>query len=320
MHYNSHSRSRTSSPDSAHDSGYCSSLSLDEDSPLSPKSQVLPKNRKKLEKRNGHWRMNSYEYQSQDNDREAEREPILQQAGRRAADDGHGRRLDPKRTFTGIQNKTKPTWYTSRVYGKALERKEKSEGVTDLQRSMAPVIRRPSPSPSKSMIEKGVRPSAGSRKKSTLLHPSPPPPPSTLTSSKNTTEICRETSPVRRGRKPSTLLHPSSPPTPRAEHTPMLRSPRHRSPTPLGIPTSSERQPTPTPLRIHLRKPSVLHSCFSDSDSASDDEAEDDVWSMESVDGAARDKNGAILARTALVARAVRVRVGSPRLKKGVHV
>jgi hypothetical protein len=324
MRYNSRSRSRTSSPDSAHDSGYCSSLSPDEDSPLSPKSQVLPKNRRKLEKRNGHWRMNSYEYQSQDNDREAEHEPILQQTGRGAADDGHGQRPDPKRTFTGIQNKTKPKWYTSRVYGKALERKEKSEGVTDLQRSMAPVIRRPSPSPSKSMIAKGVRPPAGSRKKSTLLHPSPPPPASTLTSITSTTVTCRETSPVRRGRKPSTLLHPSPPPTQGVEHTPMLRSPRHRSPTPLGIPVSSERQPTPTPLRIHLRKPSVLHSCFSDSDSASGGETEDgnvgagdDVWSVESAGGAARDKNGAILAQTALVARAVRVRVESPGLKKG---
>jgi hypothetical protein len=38
---------------------------------------------------------------------------------------------------------------------------------------------------------------------------------------------------------------------------------------------------------------------------------------VESAGGAARDKNGAILAQTALVARAVRVRVGSPGLKKG---
>lgn len=304
MRYNSRSGSPTSSQDSATDSGYGS---IDDDSPLSPKAEVSSKRRQLRKDSKGHWRTQSYEYQSEDNDHKAEILPILHM---RDPDNMHEWKPDPKRTFTDIETRSKPKWYTSRVYGKALAGKEKSEGVTDLQRSMAPVIRRASPSPSPSLS----RPSAGPRKKSTLLHPSPP---TSTPTSIIPTRASRDSSPFRRGRKPSTLLHPSVP------WSPALRSPRHRSPTPLGIPTSSERQPTPTPLRIHLRKPSVLHSCFSDSESdfttedGEDEEGPDDASSFSSIETAAGDKNGVILARTALVARAVRVRVESPGLKQG---
>ena len=324
MRYNSRSTSRTSSPDSAADSGYGS---IDDDCPLSPKSQVSSRNRRRLQKDGkGHWRVQGYEYQSEDLDHRAERESILKHEGRRQADDKHEWKPDPKRTFTLIcgDKSAKPKWYTSRVYGKALERKEKSEGVTDLERSMAPVIRRtcPSPSPSPS-LSKGTRPPPGPRKKSTLLHPSPPPPsPSTTTTTTTTTETAIASSDPQRGRKPSTLLHPSPPPStldepPAPER---LRSPRNRSPTPLGIPITSDRQPAPTPLRICLRKPSVLHSCFSDSDSdsfsVSGDEDGEDADSLSSMGSAAGDEDGVVLARTAWVARAQRVRVPSPGLNR----
>ena len=67
----------------------------------------------------------------------------------------------------------------------------------------------------------------------------------------------------------------------------------------------------------------MLHSCFSDSESdftaedGEDEEGPDDASSFSSIETAAGDKNGVILARTALVARAVRVRVESPGLKQG---
>lgn len=347
MRYNSHSILRTSSPDS----GYGS---IDDDSPLSPKAEISSKNRRRLQKDGkGHWRMQSYEHQSEGNDHTAEKEPMLGN-GRPEADDKHTWKPDPKRTFTAICNDQppKPKWYSSRIYGRALERMEKSEGLTELQRSMAPVLRRASPA-IRTEWKGGEGAQAGGRKGSTLLHPSPPPAPTHVTKTSNT-EVSEQrvrSAETARGRKPSTLLHPSPPPSPSSNPTRTelpatvpptmlsLRSPRHRSPTPLGIPTSSEKQPAPTPLRIHLRKPSVLHSCFSDAESdvasTSDDDGE---WSeggseqgdghgdaiecsdVKSIESAVGEKNGVILATTALVARAQRVRVRSPGLKKSVEV
>ena len=226
-----------------------------------------------------------------------------------------------------------------------------------------------------------VRPVYGGRKQSTLLHPSAPasfpfpPPKSTIrivpsTASTSTSTVTDSDGdaahPRGRPRKPSTLLHPSPPPKD-AKYTPTaaakavsadakheaLRSPRHRSPTPLAIPEHSGGQPAPTPLRIHINRRSVLHSCFSDTEDEGEDErseergercgergercgeqreksaqsgregeddgdeegsgsgseGESDRYSVASIESAAGVRNGMILARTAVVAQAQRVRV-----------
>lgn len=361
MRYNS----RSTSPISATDSGYGS---IDDDSPLSQKAEISAKDRRRLQKDGrGHWRVQSYEYQSEDNDHTAEQEPILGD-GIREADDGHKWRPDPKRTFTAICNDKpkKEKWYTKRIYVKALEQKDRNKGLTDLQRSMAPLIRRPEPMTEKELTKR--RPEVGARKGSTLLHPSPPSPlptpsftPSAAPTPAHVDEKGQERGRIERdrvergrGRKPSTLLH-SSPPLSRSSSMTCkveLRSPRNRSPTPLGIPTTSERQHAPTPLRIQIgtRKMSVLHSCFSDDESETDvegDEEEfegvseqgderaddtggdvgdghghghgDDAGSVSSIESAVGAKNGVIIARMALVARAQRVKVRSAGLKKSVE-
>lgn len=358
--------SRTSSPDSssATDSGYGSIDSSDNDAPLSPKSAPARHKRRLQRDSKGHWRTHSYEYQSEDNDASAERTPILA-PGPKAPDNDHAWKPNLKHTFTLIVDETKPKkekWFAKRVYGRALRQKERSEGLTQLQRDMAPVLRRAPLSPEGEMslhnhhhknqnAHSGgssggvVRPVHGGRKQSTLLHPSAPP--SFPLPPKNTIRLVPSTStststsadddvaaPRGRARKPSTLLHPSPPPKdlpslPAAG----LRSPRHRSPTPLAIPQDSEGQPAPTPLRIHINRRSVLHSCFSDSEDEGgdaqasgneeeevlgsegegegEDEGDDgsDSYSVASIETAAGARNGMILARTAVVAQAQRVRV-----------
>ncbi|KAJ4987512.1 hypothetical protein SVAN01_06969 [Stagonosporopsis vannaccii] len=408
MRYATRSSSRTSSPDS----GYGS---IDDEAQLSPKSSAAPRSRRRLKKDGkGHWRMHSYEYQSTDNDGVAERTPILEQdamfssgekeGGTRRPDDGHVFVPNPRRTFTlmcdeGAQAKSKASekaasvekrkpgpkekvnekqgWFERRVYGRALQRRERSEGVSELQRQMAPVLRRASPAPERELVHRRPsasqqRPSAAQRKGSTLLHPSPPPDmPSSRPAAPRGSFGVKTTitggdggrkqgdQPSRgRSRKPSTLLHPSPPPS-HAEHHPSdrdgegnesqaveaLRSPRHRSKTPLRIPTCSLTQPAPTPLRIRIRRgPSVLHSCFSsDEDEDEDDNCDDDdgvselqqtakegageseadassVSSVESAGASAAGvHNEVILARTGMVARAQRVRVGRAGVK-GVEV
>ena len=347
--------SRTSSPDSssATDSGYGSIDSSDNDAPLSPKSAPARHKRRLQRDSKGHWRTHSYEYQSEDNDASAERTPILA-PGPKAPDNDHAWKPNLKHTFTLIVDETKPKkekWFAKRVYGRALRQKERSEGLTQLQRDMAPVLRRAPLSPEADLSlhhhsknnknpTSGagvVRPVYGGRKQSTLLHPSAPPsfpfpPKSTIrlvsaTANNSDSDIA---APRGRGRKPSTLLHPSPPPKdlpslPAAG----LRSPRHRSPTPMAIPQDSEGQPAPTPLRIHINRRSVLHSCFSDSEDEGDaqesgaeedvlgsegeseDEGDDgsDRYSVVSIETAAGARNGMILARTAVVAQAQRVRV-----------
>ncbi|OSS48055.1 hypothetical protein B5807_06674 [Epicoccum nigrum] len=363
MRYKSHSTLRTSSPDSssATDSGYGSIDSSDNDTPLSPKSAPARHKRRLQRDSKGHWRTHSYEYQSEDNDASAERTPILT-PGPKAPDNDHAWKPNLKHTFTLIVDESKPKkekWFAKRVYGRALRQKERSEGLTQLQRDMAPVLRRAPLSPEAdlslhhhhhhkspgsgggSSSNGGVlRPVYGGRKQSTLLHPSAPPsfpfpPKSTirLVSASDSSEVA----PRGRGRKPSTLLHPSPPPKDDPPPAHGLRSPRHRSPTPMAIPEHSEGQPAPTPLRIHLNRRSVLHSCFSDSE---DDEAEakaeaesesegrdggdvevdvdesesegecegdSDRLSVASIETAAGARNGMILARTAVVAQAQRV-------------
>lgn len=271
------------------------------------------------------------------------------------------------------KEKEKEGWFERRVYGRALQRRERSEGVSELQRQMAPVLRRASPAPERELVHRRPsaskqRPSAGQRKGSTLLHPSPPPsaPSSRPVSPRGTFGIkttivgggADETAARGRTRKPSTLLHPSPPPgrparslsspttqSQEREHHPpeALRSPRHRSQTPLRIPSSAASQPTPTPLRIRFptrRRPSVLHSCFSSSDEHDDNDNDDDdadsasdvdtvagvcdveTWSVSSGESGSASlspslslsvggvHNEVILARTGMVARAQRVRVG----------
>ena len=359
---------RTSSPDSssATDSGYGSIDSSDNDAPLSPKSAPARHKRRLQRDSKGHWRTHSYEYQSEDNDASAERTPILA-PGPKAPDNDHAWKPNLKHTFTLIVDETKPKkekWFAKRVYGRALRQKERSEGLTQLQRDMAPVLRRAPLSPegeislhhhhhhqhknahSGSSSGGVIRPVYGGRKQSTLLHPSAPASfpfpakserstirlvPSTSTSTASDSDVV---TPRGRGRKPSTLLHPSPPPKdlpslPAAG----LRSPRHRSPTPMAIPQDSEGQPAPTPLRIHINRRSVLHSCFSDSEDEGDaqesgaeeevlgsegegegeseDEGDDgsDRYSVASLETAVGARNGMILARTAVVAQAQRVRV-----------
>ncbi|KAJ4347602.1 hypothetical protein N0V95_005296, partial [Ascochyta clinopodiicola] len=164
MRYNAPPHSRTRSPDSATDSGYGSSASLEDlDYPLSPKSQIPTSHKRRLQKKNGQWGLQSYEYQSIANDYTAERQSILHSdhnsnsdcdnnnttpaASRPHPDNTHEWKPNPNRTFTLICQPApaKPKWYTTRLYGRALQRREKSEGVTPLQRSMAPILRRPSP-------------------------------------------------------------------------------------------------------------------------------------------------------------------------------
>ena len=310
MHYNSRSRQRTSSPDSATDSGYGS---IDDERPLSPKSKASSK-----DKRGGKWGIQSYEYQSEHNDDNSEREPTFNHSIVRDPDNEHEWKPEPRRTFTDICQDTavRPKWYASKVYGRKMMEKEKSEGITDLQREMALVIRRPVPGP---------------RKERTLLHPSPPPPLPPPKSSKTelpeiakTIKIFHGKEEERRGRKPSTILHPSPPVSP---NTParVLRSPRNRSQTPLGLPCLQRSCEIKRPR--HVRRPSVLHSCFSDTDSdQSDNDANDfdDVCSISSVDSdeyfrrAAGEHNAVILAKTAMVVRAQRVRVRSPGFKEGL--
>lgn len=372
MKYKPRTTSRTSSPDSsATDSGYGSIDSSDNDTPLSPKSAPARHKRRLQRDSKGHWRTHSYEYQSEDNDASAERTPILRDPvavqGPKAPDNDHAWKPNLKHTFTLIVDETKPKkekWFAKRVYGRALRQKERSEGLTQLQRDMAPVLRRAPLSPdanlslhnhrhknassSNSSSSGVVRPVYGGRKQSTLLHPSAPPSfPFPPKSEKSTIRLVTATStststdndaaaPRGRARKPSTLLHPSPPPKdlpslPAAG----LRSPRHRSPTPLAIPEDSEGQPAPTPLRIHINRRSVLHSCFSDSEDEGGDalvdeneeegsggeegeeegeeedeaESECDRYSVASIETAAGARNGMILARTAVVAQAQRVRV-----------
>ena len=415
MKYKTPSPSRTSSPDStsATDSGYGSIDSSDNDTPLSPKS-AAPRHKRRLQRDSkGHWRTHSYEYQSEDNDAQAERTPILhthntspattttttvQDGPGKAPDNDHAWKPNLKHTFTLIVDDSKPkkeTWFAKRVYGRALRQKERAEGLTQLQREMAPVLRRAPLSPEGAMAlhQHGkkagsstggsssggvVRPVYGGRKQSTLLHPSAPasfplpPPKSTIrivpsTASTSTSTVTDSDGdaahPRGRPRKPSTLLHPSPPPkdakyttataaaaaavSPDAKHE-ALRSPRHRSPTPLAIPEHSGGQPAPTPLRIHINRRSVLHSCFSDTEDEGEDErseergercgergercgeqreksaesgldggdeegsgseSESDRYSVASIESAAGVRNGMILARTAVVAQAQRVRV-----------
>ncbi|KAF3036698.1 hypothetical protein E8E12_005912 [Didymella heteroderae] len=367
MRYNT----RSASPVSTADSGYGS---IDDSSPLSPKAQVFPQDWRRLQKDGkGHWRTFSYELQSEHNDHVGEREPILVKKQHVQ----HTWRPDPKRTFTAICNDRprREKWYTKRVHVKAMERKDRQEGLTDLQRAMAPVLRRAEPEPSLRVClsvdkERRSRPES-TRNESTLLHPS--------------ASYAAAATPRGRPRKPSTLLHPSPPPlsthpppacdahrSTRDRRTVVLRSPRHREPTPLGIPMTSDDQPAPTPLRIKIgsRKlsgESVLHSCFSDDESGdeadaisadgsgdeapvdggdgdadgrrvlelsfgpgdgqgcedSDDEqgsvlADQYAGSILSVESAVGEGGGVVLARTALVARAQRVKVRSPGLRKNV--
>ncbi|KAF3050807.1 hypothetical protein E8E11_002829 [Didymella keratinophila] len=349
MRYNS----RSISPVSTTDSGYGS---IDDDCPLSPKARVLSKDRRRVQRDGrGHWRTCSYEYQSEDNDNIGERQPILKKAVIRP---------DPKRTFTAIcdDRPRKERWYTKRVYGEKMEKKDRCEGLTELQRSMAPVLRRASPEPSLPLpvsmpttTDRAPRP-AWTRKQSTLLHPSPPPAPSEQTRRQARTKegSDEQGSGLERGRTGKAVGAPKTSPALAGDSssgcdleqsTVVLRSPRNRSPTPLGIPMSSERQPAPTPLRIRIgsRKASgqsVLHSCFSDDESGSDGEqdeeeggdyagsaddtdsvagnASEDVYVASAVDGICGESGG-ILARTALVARAQRVKVRSPGLKKSVE-
>ena len=143
--------SRTSSPDSssATDSGYGSIDSSDNDAPLSPKSAPARHKRRLQRDSKGHWRTHSYEYQSEDNDASAERTPILA-PGPKAPDNDHAWKPNLKHTFTLIVDETKPKkekWFAKRVYGRALRQKERSEGLTQLQRDMAPVLRRAPLSP-----------------------------------------------------------------------------------------------------------------------------------------------------------------------------
>lgn len=362
MRYNSRSTSplRSASPTSTTDSGYGS---IDDEAPLSPKAQVRPRDRRKLQKDgSGHWRTYRYEWQSEDNDTDAEKQSIL----RDGLEGRVGWRPDPRRTFTAIcdDRPNREKWYSTRVHIRALEQKERCEGLTELQRSMAPVLRRSCVSLSPSLTkDKSARPE-WKRKESTLLHPSPPHPHSAL-HVKHLNERVDEKEGRGRARKLSTLLHPSPSISPNSSSdgsvkrgTLELRSPRNRSPTPLGIPTSSERQPAPTPLRIRIgsRKlsgKSVLHSCFSDDESECDSEhneecnsstaddirggggadedldgtgevavdpqLDDDARSISSMESAIGEKSGVILARTALVARAQRVKVWSPGLTKSVQ-
>lgn len=309
MRYNSRSRLRTSSPDSATDSGYGS---VDDECPLSLKSKTFSKNKK-----GGKWGVRSYEYQSEHNDHKSEQEPILKYSVTQDHDNKQEWKPEPGRTFTAICQGTavRPKWYTSKVYGRKMVEMEKSEGITDLQRELALVIRRPV---------------LGPRKESTLLHPSPPSPPP-LTKSKtelpNLTKamsVSHEKEEERRGRRPSTLLHPSPPVSPNTP-TRVLRSPRNRSQTPLGLPYLQRSCEMKRPR--HVRRPSVLHSCFSDTDSdQSDDDANDcvDVCSIASIDSdehlrrAAGEHNSLILSRSAMVVRAQRVRFRSPGLKEGL--
>lgn len=231
MRYTSRSRSRTSSPDSANDSGYCSSASFS-DSSLSPKSRA-PKPRRRLQKKDHQWGVQAH----------AEPRPELNTTGEKHTD---------------------TTWHTSPLPLHSLV-PQNGIPITPLQRSMAPIIRRPPPGP---------------RKKSTLLHPSPPPESSLPPSTHHTPPT-----PAARRRTPSTLLHPSPPlsPTlpPPTFHT--------RCFSPLGVqgpPLASHRRSSHNGGSArHVRKASVLHSCFSDSDS--DEEGGEEGDEDEGGDGRA---------------------------------
>lgn len=312
MRYNA----RSTSPVSTADSGYGS---IDDDAPLSPKAHVLPPNRRRLQKDSrGQWTACAYAYHTEHSVATRESQP-----GPRVPPSPASSRPEPKRSFTDICNAIdaprSETWLSRRIYIRALARRDACEGATQLQREMAPVLRRApaSPSLSLSLTMSGTE-RGRARTASTALR-------SSLATGRAASAACRLE----------------------------LRSPRDRSPTPLGIPTSSERQPAPTPLRIRVgsRTPSgesVLRGWVSDDEFegagemdgegegegeacgecvGSGDDAgsvdgggcEDvDAMSISSMESVVGGEDGGILARTALVARAQRVKVRSPGLKKTV--
>ncbi|KAF1923775.1 uncharacterized protein M421DRAFT_95886 [Didymella exigua CBS 183.55] len=350
MQYNSRTTSPTWTTAST-DSGHGSTV------PLDPHAHTSSRNRRTLQKDGrGRWRVRGYGVQSWDNgcsgseprkrDARANRDMEIGKG------DGQVWTPDPRRTFTGMlcddPPREKEKWYTTRIYVRALERRERSEGATQMQRCMAPVLRRPAKTGTGLM--KGRVGSAQWGIESAFRPPSP-----------------RETTHRGRARDASALLpsHPlersrsPSPPSEVERRFP-LRSPRRRSLTPLGILTSSERRSPPAPLGISMRerKGSVLYSCFPSDEPESDHvfEAADEhaseagngvdcagsvyAYSLyaRSIDAnagarssslslcaslcdegsAVAERTGVVLARTALVTRAHRVKVRSPGLKRSV--
>ncbi|KAF1363973.1 hypothetical protein EJ07DRAFT_172891 [Lizonia empirigonia] len=140
---------RTPSPDSATDSGYGS---IDDDRPLSPKSLPVRRNKRtprhaapaQLAQRfENHTEHHTEHYTEQRNSAQHPPRPPPLPTPQRVPDNAHTWTPNPKHTFTLIcGDAARPTWCASRVYGAALRRRERCEGVTQLQREMAPVLRR----------------------------------------------------------------------------------------------------------------------------------------------------------------------------------
>lgn len=315
MRYNA----RSASPASTTDSGYCS---IDDDAPLNPKAHILSKNRRQLHKDGtGHWRVQSYEHA-----RRGDRTAVQRDLASSLAD-GKSWTPDPKRTFTAmrIDGPRKEKWYTTRLYATKTQRTD----LTPLQKSMAPTLRHASPAPSLALLD------SDTPRSSTLRNPPAPP---------------QRNAQRGRPRRPSASRDDAIVPRELG-----LRSPRNRSPTPLGIPTSSKSQPVPTPLRIRIgdrgasgskSAESVARGRVSGCEVGDEEEHDEEdggfesgIWgssearrvrdeveveseaeSIESAVGSTVGVHGCvILARTALVARAQRVKVLGPGLARSAE-